>query len=317
MSDQVYTHSESFALLKDIKEEVSEALTTAQWLQTLDYFIESALDPIATASPDLMDNFYTKVLAFQFNKPSIKFSREDKANMPALVFNSITTVGEDKRRFQRKLLLNRGLLVGLIRLFAQTLNNFKHLHDPFFKIRRSRRMHLIQLAEKRTGIPSSILYSALRQSEFWAAKAHWFKSLIVQKYTRLALMNARRAYTDVQYRVSLDDIVQTYLMFLSKAIDRCDCRQGVLTTFIQTWFHSSKAEIVRSAESNQHTSYEELLGSALMYSASEPDSSFESLQELSHKAKMVDPEGIVRYSLGIPEFFSSKDLKKLRLFTHP
>jgi hypothetical protein len=178
-------------------------------------------------------------------------------------------------------------------------------------------MHLIQLAEQRTGVRSNVLYSAVRQVDFWASKAHWFKSLIVQKYTRLALMNAKRAYTDVQYRVSLDDVVQTYLMFLSKAIDRCDCRQGVLTTFIQTWFHSSKAEIVRSAESNQHTSYEELMGSALLHSSSDPDSSFESLQELSYKAKLVDPGGVVRYSLGIPEFFSSSQLKKLRLFTHP
>lgn len=309
----VYTHSETFANLKNIKEEVDSALTTAQWLQTLDYFIESAIDPIASANPGLLDNFFAKVVAWQSHKPSIKFSRNEKSTLPHMLFNALTTSGPTKREHQKAMLLNRGLLLGLISLFLGTLNNYKRLHDPTLKMSRTRRLLLMKQAEERVGSPH--LYPAMIQVEYFSSKALWFKELIMQKYTRLALMNAKRTYKAVNYSQRLDDIVQVYLIFLSRAIDRCDSRQGVLTTFIQTWFYSARAEVQRSCVESQHTSYEEMLENGINSLVTDPDNAYEAVQHVSYVAKQVDPVGVLRFSLKIPEFFSSKDLKKLELFT--
>lgn len=309
----VYTHSDTFASLKNIKEEVRESLTTAQWLQTLDYLLESSIDPIVTANTDLADNFFAKVVAWQGHKPSIKFSRNDKTTLPVALFNSLTTQGAEKRLHQKSMLLNRGLLFGLVAIFLRTVNNYKRLHDPALKMGRSRRLLLIQQAESR--VKSTHLYAAIMQVEYFSSKAHWFKELIMQKYTRLALMNAKRTYKAVGYAQRLDDIVQVYLIFLSRAIDRCDSRQGVLTTFIQTWFYSARSEVQKSCVESQHTSYEEMLENGIHHLTTEADHGYEAVQHLAYAAKQVDTVGILRFSLGIPEFFSKKDLKKLEIFT--
>ena len=314
-----YEHSETFASLKNVREEVKENLTTTQWLSTLDFFLESAIDPIATVTPDLIDNFFAKVIAWQSHKPSIKFSMTDKFDLPVKLFNSLTTEGNVKRSFQKSMLLNRGLLFGLICLFEKTINNIKRLHKPSLNINRSHRLHSLTLAYTRAGILESQqdhVFSAISQVDFFSKKASWFKGLIVQKFIRLALMSAKKTYVEVDHAVSLNDIVQLYFIFLSRAVDRCDSRQGVLTTFIQTWFYSARSEVHKIAEGASKTlSYEELIENGLPLTFSSPDYGFEQMQHLAFSAKSVDPYGVVRFSLNIPEFLTSSDIRKLEIFT--
>jgi hypothetical protein len=307
-----YQHSESFASLKNIKEDVDQNLTTSQWLQTLDYFLESSLDPIATAYADLMDNYFAVVVAWQAHKPSIKFSRTDKFLLPVKLFNSLTAVRlEDKRANQKAMLLNRGLLFGLATLFHRTLNSYKRLHSHKLRISRAKRMFLLNKAETELG--SRYIFPAIKQSAFFLAKAHHFKELIIQKYTRLAIMSAKRTYTELNCEVSLDDAVQIYLIYLARAIDRCDSRQGVLTTFIQTWFYSAKTEVKNSIDT-QHSSYDDLLESGVPVTTVDPDLGFEAVQHLAYEAKRLDPSGVVRFSLGIPEFYSRSQIATLNMF---
>lgn len=311
-----YTHSEVFASLKNIREEVKENFTSYQWLHVLDYFIESAIDPIATAYPDLADTYFAKVVAWQAHRPSVKFSRTDKHALPTLLFNSLTTESEAKREHQKKMLLNRGLLFGLISLFDRATADYMRLHDPTHKTSKSRRAFLISLAEARCG--SSYLYAAVRQSRFFAQKAYWFKELIVQKYTRMTIMSAKKTYEETEFQYNLNDTIQVYLMYLSKAIDRCDARQGVLTTFIQTWFYSAKAEIMKTVTQDSKTSsYDELLESGMSAHSVEPDRKYEVLQHLCVTAKSLDPEGALRHALGIPEVFRSSDRMVMMAFVQP
>jgi len=311
-----YQHSESFAKLKNINEGTDTNYTTYQWLHTLDFFIESALDPMATAYPDFMDNYFAKVVAWQTTRPSVKFTRNHKDTLASALFNSITTEGAEKRKHQKSMLLNRGILFGAIASYLQTVNTYMQLHSVcgvYSSMPSSRRKLLIALAEERVG--SEYLHAATLQTMYWAQKAYDFKALIVKKYVRLAIMNAKRTYADVKFVIRLNDIIQTYLVFLSKAIDRCDSRQGVLTTFIQTWFYSARAETHKAALEEQHSSYEDMVESGLLEFATQPDSNFEAVQHIAALAKTLDPSGAIRYSLGIPEFFTTHDLKILSTAT--
>lgn len=301
----MYQHSEVFAKLKNANEVVKENYTTYQWLTCLDHFIESAIDPIASAYPDLMDNYFAKVVGLQTTKPSIKFSRSKKDILPSLLFNSLTTEGQEKRKYQKLMFLNRGVLFGLISVYLQTVNNYMRLHDPSMKISKSERLLKIHLLESQFG--SQHVHSATLQVKYWSDKAHEFKSLIFQKYVRLALMNAKRTYTEINHAVKFDDVIQTYLVYLSKAIDRCDARQGVLTTFIQTWFYSARSETTKGIE--HHSSYDELVENGELKEATQPDNSFEALQHISAAAKAIDHSGVIRFSLSIPEFFTNADLQ--------
>lgn len=303
-----YQHSETFASLKTIKEGIKDNLTSYQWLTTLDFFIESAIDPIATAYPDYLDNYYAKVVAWQTIKPSVKFSRNAKATLPALLFNSLTTENAEKREFQKAMMLNRGVLFGIINYYLHLVDRYMKLHDPTTRIAKGRRQLLLSLAEKET---TPYLYSATLQCRYWANRAFAFKELIVQKYVRLALVSAKRTYELVHYEQKLDDIVQTYLLYLSKAIDRCDSRQGVLTTFIQTWFYSARSEVQKAVHEDQHSSYEEMIENGVFADASQPDCKYEAIQHVSAIAKALDPEGTLRFSIGVPEFFTTHQRKAL------
>ncbi len=316
----LYEHSDTFASLKSIREEVKENLTTPQWLSTLDYFLDSALDPVITICPNLVDNFYAKVVVWQAHKPSIKFSMTDKFALPVKLFNAITSDDcKTKREHHRSMLLNRGLLFGLLAVFSQTVNRLDKLHGHQLRMGRTRRLHLMEVEYDRLGIREEFrphVYAALTQVEFYAKKAYWFKELIMQKYVRMALMSAKKAYTDAKCVPKLNDVVQVYLVFLSRAIDRCDSRQGVLTTFIQTWFYSAKAEVARMVNSSSsNLSYEELIENGVPIASTDPDLGFENLQHLAFTAKPVDPNGVVRFSLRIPEFVTRAELNKLRIFT--
>lgn len=308
-----YTHSETFANLKNIKEEVKQTFTSHQWLSVLDHFIESAIDPIATAYPALSDVYYAKVVAWQAHRPSVKFSRNDKFVLPAMLFNALTTEGETKRKHQKEMMLNRGLLFGLISLFDKATADYMKLHDPTVRMPRSQRLSLMAMATSRCGSP--YLYAAVNQSRFYAKKAYWFKELIVQKYTRLALNSAKSTYEDTDCQFNLNDTIQIYLVYLSKAIDRCDARQGVLTTFIQTWFYSAKAEIMKTVVNDSKTSsYDELMESGSAIHSVEPDRKYEVFQHLCVTAKELDPNGALRFALGIPEIFTTADKHILRAF---
>lgn len=306
-----YQHSETFASLKNLKEQVKDNLTSYQWLSTLDFFIESAIDPIATAYPDFLDNFYSKVVAYQAIRPSVKFSRNVKGTLPALLFNSLTSEGRNKREFQKAMMLNRGVLFGIINSYLATVDSYMKLHDPETRIPSRKRKLLIHLADNKT---TPYLFPATQQVKFYSTKAYEFKELIIQKYVRMTIMAAKRTYTDVNYQVSLNDTIQTYLMYLSKAIDRCDSRQGVLTTFIQTWFYSARSEIHKSLADEQHSSYEELVENGVFADATQPDCKYEVLQHVAAIAKTLDPEGTLRFALGIPEFVTSAQLRTLQRF---
>ena len=134
---------------------------------------------------------------------------------------------------------------------------------------------------------------------------------------RLALMTAKRTYTDLNCEVPLDDLVQIYLVYLNKAIDRCDSRQGVLTTYIQNWFYPAKAEATKIKQENTNSSYDELESVGIPINHTEANFDYDAMQELSYQSKQIDPSGVVRFELSIPEFLTKKQLKKLQLFITP
>lgn len=304
-----YQHSETFAQLKNIKEELPGNCTTYQLLSTLDYFIESAIDPIATAWPDWLDNYYAKVVAWQYVRPSVKFSRSPRGCSPHLLFNMLTTDDPvEKRRWQKEMFLNRGMLFGLIALFLKSSAGFMRLHDPTNRVPLRKRLLLIAMAEERT---SPYLHAAVLQTRYWSDRARWFKDIIMQKYTRLALMNAKRTYQQVNCLKDLDDIVQTFLLYMNKAIDRCDSRQGVLTVFIQTWFYSARTEVQKQVGDSIASSYDDLGDWGHSINFTDPDTSFEDVQHLASLARKIDPAGVLRHALGIPEFLSRAQVRKL------
>lgn len=309
-----YQHSETFKSLKSTKEEISDNLSSAQYLQTLDYFIWNALTPIAYCCEPFFYGYIAKCVAAQILSPNIKYTSDDKSNLPILLFNIINETDKEKKlRLTRKLYLNRGLLFGILSLFFKIVKPYSQAISVFSKIDSIDRTQ-IKVSVIQTLGADDRLHHVIKEVRYWDLKARSFKASIVQKYTRMAMLQAQKTYVDFNHYEPLDDVSQIYLMIVNKAIDRCDARLGVLTTFIQRWLKTARSQVAKLSRHQTDSSLDELaetLGDSVELGITNPDSSHEDLQELSYRAKILDPVGIVRTHLNIPQYVSLKDKQTL------
>lgn len=320
-----YEHSETFSRLKDITEKIDTNLTSLEYLQTLDMFLWNALAPIHAECPLLFHNYVAKIVAHQTLKASTKFTSlmaDERHKLPVYMFNMLTVQEPKKSHEQARLMyLNRGLLFGFISLFLKKVRQYEELHAPSLEnVDWVIRENQIAAFEKALGVrPDGSLYGAIQQARFWDDRARQWKEMIIEKYARLALNHAKIVYQDFNHYVRLGDVVQIHIMVVSRAIDRCDPRQGVLTTFITNWFKSARSEVAELAKTQFDQSYEQLaeeLGDALsdLIGSSTDDDSQETIEHVGFIAKQIDRFGYVRASLGIPEFLTGE--QKAILFQH-
>lgn len=307
----VYKHSATFGSLKAITEGIQDNLTSQQYLATLSLLLRHGLELIHQAAPAYLNNFAAKTVAAQTLKPATKFSMNVRGTLPHHLFNLLTT--GDVEHFN-KMNLNRGILFGILASFVSTVNTYIRVQEMDVSATKTQEATLLADTQAIVGLdPRYNLYAVAREVRYWEHKAQWFKSLIVQKYVRMALLQAQTTYKSLSCSLSLDDISQIYLMYVSKSIDRCDARQGVLTTFIAAWLKSAKADAARQAKESYHASYEELVEAGDDFEVP-PNLEFEAMQHISAVAKRIDPEGYVRAPLGIPEFLPSRHQAVLKSY---
>ncbi len=318
-----YTHSTVFNELKRTVEDIQENLSSGDYLNTLDFFIWRALAPIAAECPMFYYNYIAKCVAHQALHPNSKYTSEpSKDVLPLQLFNALAAQEQDPEAafdYSRKLYLNRGLLFGLLSKFLKETSEYKAMQSAFWSTNNPAlfRSKLAE-AEERVGcVHPGRLYPAITQVTYWTDHARDWKEKILQKYTRLALNNARATYVDFNHFVPLDDVAQIHLLVTSKAIDRCDSRMGVLTTFITRWLKSARAQVADEAKSQADDSLEamaETLGDSMSLGAVLPDTTSEEIQEIAYKAFIADPEGVTRTAMGIPQYVSAKHRDTLLAF---
>lgn len=268
----------------------------------------------------LFKGYLCKIVARQTLKASAKFTSNDRHKLPAQLFNMLRAPEATLVDHAKDMHVNRGLLFGFIAFFLNRLTEYKKLHEKarLGVVTRSKCWAI----ERQIGLrDDGELYQAIKEVEHWGAWARKWKDQIMEKYTRMALLQAQSTYKDYNYVVKLDDIVQIYLVVVSRAIDRCDSRHGVITTFMQSWFKSAKSEVAKLAEGHQDSSYEGLIeehGDAVhdLLGTVAPDQSTEMWQHVSYIAQQADPLGLVRTKLHIPQYVSLKHRKLLEEFVH-
>lgn len=307
-----YTHSNTFGNLKGIEEGIAVNLTSFQYLSTLSLLLRHGLDIIYSSAPSFIENFAAKATATQTLKPATKFSMNPRGSLPKHLFNFLVT--KDQSHFY-DMNLNRGILFGILAVFGSIVNTYDKIHALELEVHPTTESSLGCMLKDAVGMDYRYnLFAVSREVRYWEAKAHWFKSLIVQKYVRMALLQAQSTYKELSHSLSLDDISQIYLSFVSKAIDRCDTRQGVLTTFITSWLKSAKADAANQAKENYHSSYEELIEEGVHLGEVLPNRDYEAIEHLIVTAKKLDKEGYIRAPSHIPENVTKKQLAILQLF---
>ena len=323
-----YKHSESFARLKSIQENIQGNPTSYQYLSTLDTLIYNSLFSVID-NTRFVDVYLAKILGWQASNPKRKASGVGRHNLVSYITLFMLNDKVDRKlNILKKMRLDRGILLEILRRWFKVTQEYVDLSNQL----KPTRDLILKLSELETKVglrPSHNLYGAVLQSKFWFDYATQFKTFLLEKYTRLCLTTAQKDYVQMGHKVDLEDIIQTYLMTASKAIDKCDTDKGVLTSHIQNWLLSAKNNVMANyvngvafqtpnhvktqlnSIGQESISLDEIEGLNI---ASDTDTGArnEEVDRVRFIGKVFDPQGYARLVLGIQEILSDAERDKLR-----
>ena len=316
--------SKAFADLKVVKEKIQDNLTTAQYLRILDDLCFRAVKPILV-NTTYVDSYVIRLLGWQEKHHRRKICFDKKSQVSALVVKLLLARGPEARiEAYKNMKLDRG-----IRLFiAQDF--LKEQQEYLQACTLSHSMDIDQALKIKAATDTKYrgvdVYRVVQEVKFWLDLAVHFKSLIIEKYTRVTITSARRDFAQLfQGRISLDDVVHVYMIACIRAVDKCDSDKGTLTTHITNWFFTAKEAVTLQASRPGTVALDSVRGvsgSSDSWSGSDDAPSVdiaENIEELcaeSHEtellrneavadivlaAKLADPAGYGRLVLGIPE----------------
>lgn len=306
-----YQHSEVFARLKAISENIKVNLTSLEYLQILDYFLKNSWKRVVLHYPEFTNNYLAKVLSFTSYHRSYKVCSEPKQQFAGLIYKCILSENNAKVLAFERLHLNRGIIFGLLSQWLTLADKRNEIWSPFTKgLTERERFIASDKIDQQLGLKNKDDFQTIySEVTYWYNKARDFRTMICQKYTRFALLQAQKAYVQYNYRISLNDISVIYCLIVGKAVDRCDARFGVLTSFIQNWMKSAQCQVAKLAKQDNHYSLEALheqYGDAANLPSVELQTS-DNINDIAYKARVADPDGVLRATLGIPEYLSIED----------
>ncbi len=297
-----YKHSITFGKLKATKEQIDSNKTSAQYLKVIDAFLKNAVLLIIQNS-HYFDDYLVRLLGWQEAHPKRKVSFVSKQEFAAAVINYlIQPTKELKYKKFDDLRLERGVVLELCRSFIDGLADYDKACNHQLYGDLARELAFKNATEKAYQSSTSLM-PTLQMVRHWYQLAIDYKNMVLEKYTRLCLNQAQKDYVSFfNVSIPLDDIVQAYLMVASRALDKCDYRQGVLTTHIQTWLYTARTSLLEDIGSNKTVNVSMIDGVEGQHDDVEDylDRSSQVLK-IRKLAKLVDPTGIARLFLGIEE----------------
>jgi len=308
MSAFQYESSRVFSSLKNLKERIPGNMTTFQYLISYDQMLDNATRPVLD-NTNFLDGFVIRALGWQCRNFRRKISFLPRADVPSRVMNFLAASTPESRmkRFQ-SIRFERGLRVEFLETFLASMGQYEQacdlsLEDPNGEDPLAYCLWVKTSTEENLGCPSDLI-STIREVRYWLSIAASFKEKLLEKYIRLCLNSAQKDYVSFfDCSVDLSDLVQTYVMTASRAIDKCDYRQGVLTSHIQKWMFTAREcasrQRMRTDTDFDSLTFQEISDKELVESFYTSDQ--ETVNVISRLARLVDPNGAARCYLQLPE----------------
>ena len=327
--------SKTLEVLKSVKEKLDHNYTSYQLLSVLDKLLLRSIRPIINTT-DYVDRVLANVVAWAAVNP-----RRKVTSLPKPTFNTyvMAYLASDKPEQKAKIL-------GRMRLERNVL---------FFIASRFNKMtHSLNAARPSPSLSNALavthparVYFASRDSQFWCEQASVFKAQIMEKYMRLAMVEAQMFYrqqktNNPHLKFDLDELGQNFMLAVSKAVDKCDAQQGTLTTYVQNWIKDAKGNPSLRGEygiaytipaAHRRTLAQTKDGTSggkphnvnisvsidsqdLDHLTSDSDVEQEvvrnqQIRRVRLLAKRIDPTGIGRLYLGVDEILNDQELTRL------
>lgn len=296
-----YESSRVFAELKNIRERLPGNMTTYQSLVSYDTMLTNALSPIIRETT-FMDALLLRVMGWQEKHFRRKVSFLPRKEVPRRIINFLIAEGPDARmKAFAAIHLDRGLRVEAVELFIKNCSDYEKACSASMGTTPEaiRAQEFVRASFEDCLGCSGSLTPIITEARFWLNVAAGFKQKLLEKYVRLCITTAQRDYTQFfDCSVKLDDLIQTYIIAASRAIDKCDYRQGVLTSHVQNWFYTARDSMSKTRE-RRHDSMDTIgfteLGTTTL------DDTKVDLETVYALARAADPFGAARCFLQLQE----------------
>lgn len=303
----VYEHNLLMAELKKVDETIKENYSSSQLMEVWDKLLYNALEPIVMFT-NVVQNILADVLHFLMDNHKRKISAIPRDEVLTLIFLFFAEPSHKKLGILKAMRLERNLLKLIIETFLTATQNYSKL------LLNAQNNNSARLRKKISTIENAIslskdadLFCKINTVNFWFSEAMKFKSMILEKYYRMLVTDAQNLYALNLDKLSLDDVIQNYFVFASKALDKYDSNEGTLTSYIKTWLHHAKKVSLQVSEQAQ---FEQLSDTMIDDALDTTEFNLDSLAEqkkVQQLAKIVDPTGLGRISLGISEYLTEAE----------
>lgn len=322
-----YRHSHLMAKLKAIDEQIQDNYSSAQYVEVWDTLIYNALEPIVTCTK-VADLILADVLHFYVENHRRKLSSLPKDLVMSSLVRFLISEPEDRLERLRRCRLERNVLRLIVTTFLESAEEYQALTLKKIQVKdgtahQAHIDHSLSHIETRLGYNGKLdLFSASSTVVFWHEQANKFKNMLMEKYLRLIVTQAQTYYKSNNSNMDLDDIIQNLIVFTSKALDKYDVRKGTIVSYIQTWLqHAKNVTVVqedgiafllpvakRSAVANMAVAIDNEEVLEVEYECGENVELESTRRRVQLLAKLVDPTGLGRLSLGISEVLSREEL---------
>jgi hypothetical protein len=279
-----------------------------------------------------VDIFLAQILGWQTQNPKRKTSGAGRHSFSANA-TLFFLLDDPKQRLKvlRSMRLDRAIVFETIRRWLAIVAEYEEISNEIATPELITRLH--HLTDKASLRSSFSMHATYSQVKFYYEEASKFKTMILEKYTRLCLNTAQRDYVQLGHQVDLEDIIQVYLLTASKAIDKCDTDRGVLTTHIQNWLLSAKNVVMATHMQNAvraiSAGHQQSTVNSIMESVSIDDvpdmpveeSDAQEKEDVIDSVRLIartfDPSGVGRILMGIQEVLSYEDRMSIRSLAVP
>lgn len=337
---------------KDSGDDIISNLTGGQIQEILDHFIHESIACIVRTSDAFdVQIIYLLTLCTKNKKRKISsLPREQFISMLSQYL--VTDDIETKLSILANAKIERSFIYNFIVKYLKETEDYLPLYTKYLNTKTKVHKQMLDLKlkaiEKRVGNTRETLYQTINTARDYLNLAYEFRNSIVNNYIRLAYTQAKIFCKMKGPNFDFKDVYQNFLTIITKAIDKYDSSKGALTSYIKFWilnvqtnnhknfgheygiaysipqFHkkhltqrddvidsnfSVSLEGLKSSEDNEGELKDFIAGDCAVEETLVQE---ETLNILQYLAKCADIKGMARLYLDIGEYFSKKELAKMR-----
>lgn len=309
-----YETSAVFATMKKVEERIQKNYSTEQYLNALDTMIAHMVEHVIR-STDFMDHMVAGILAWHSDTANHKITAHDKLDAVQYLMAFLTRQTPDEKLIVfKRIRFDRNITLLIVDSWLTQLKTYRASCEAQIQFPNQisttleHHKNVIHLPHH------SSLYAAVPAVTYWRDHVLMLREQIVEKYYRLILNEAKSFYELMDHSISFDDTIQSMFLEASKAIDKCNQERGTITSYMQRWIRFSRSKlgtemdtafVTKGTARNGDYSYKstslDQVEDSLLASTDIMDTQ-NTVMHVRKLARLLDPLGIGRHSLGIEEY---------------